>query len=169
MSSTAILPADCHDAMGIVAAIFVPRFALRIINGHHSFLPAFSGARPYHAAFEHGLKLIGATSYYVTDIDKLNAAPIIEQDVRRISHRDQVEQLIEKAAPLKKLCFHVRYGGTGNIGFTSMETKLLSLNSRLTPEAAFRGSSDVDNERLSGSFCSTRVCASPDHAIQKFM
>lgn len=87
--------------MQILSPDFVARFPLRIINVHHSFLPAFSGARPYHAAFERGVKLIGATSHYVTD--ELDAGPIIEQDVRRISHRDQVEQLIEKGRDLEKV------------------------------------------------------------------
>ncbi len=80
--------------MQVLSPEFVARYPLRIINVHHSFLPAFSGARPYHAAFERGVKLIGATSHYVTD--ELDAGPIIEQDVARISHRDQVEQLIAK-------------------------------------------------------------------------
>lgn len=86
--------------MQILSPAFVARYPLRIINVHHSFLPAFSGAKPYHAAFERGVKLIGATSHYVTD--ELDAGPIIEQDVARISHRDQVEQLIEKGRDLEK-------------------------------------------------------------------
>ena len=87
--------------MQVLSPDFVARYPLRIINVHHSFLPAFSGARPYHAAFNHGVKLIGATSHYVTD--ELDAGPIIEQDVRRISHRDQIEQLIEKGRDLEKV------------------------------------------------------------------
>lgn len=87
--------------MQVLSPGFVARYPFRIINVHHSFLPAFSGARPYHAAFERGVKLIGATSHYVTD--ELDAGPIIEQDVRRISHRDQVEQLIEKGRDLEKV------------------------------------------------------------------
>jgi len=87
--------------MQILSPAFVARYPLRIINVHHSFLPAFSGARPYHAAFEHGVKLIGATSHYVTE--ELDGGPIIEQDVARISHRDQVEHLIEKGRDLEKL------------------------------------------------------------------
>ncbi len=86
--------------MQVLSPAFVARYPLRIINVHHSFLPAFSGARPYHAAFEHGVKLIGATSHYVTD--ELDAGPIIEQDVARISHRDQVEHLIAKGRDLEK-------------------------------------------------------------------
>jgi formyltetrahydrofolate deformylase len=87
--------------MQVLSPAFVARYPLRIINVHHSFLPAFSGARPYHAAFERGVKLIGATSHYVSD--ELDAGPIIEQDVARISHRDQVEHLIEKGRDLEKI------------------------------------------------------------------
>jgi formyltetrahydrofolate deformylase len=86
--------------MQVLSPEFVARYPLRIINVHHSFLPAFSGARPYHAAFARGVKLIGATSHYVTD--ELDAGPIIEQDVARISHRDQVDQLIAKGRDLEK-------------------------------------------------------------------
>lgn len=86
--------------MQVLSKEFVSRYPLQIINVHHSFLPAFSGARPYHAAFERGVKLIGATSHYVTD--ELDAGPIIEQDVARISHRDQVEHLIAKGRDLEK-------------------------------------------------------------------
>ncbi|HXI42412.1 MAG TPA: formyltetrahydrofolate deformylase [Bryobacteraceae bacterium] len=86
--------------MQVLSPSFVARYPLRIINVHHSFLPAFSGARPYHGAFARGVKLIGATSHYVTD--ELDAGPIIEQDVARISHRDQVEQLIAKGRDLEK-------------------------------------------------------------------
>jgi formyltetrahydrofolate deformylase len=87
--------------MQVLSPAFVARYPLRIINVHHSFLPAFSGARPYHAAFERGVKIIGATSHYVTD--ELDAGPIIEQDVARVSHRDQVDQLIEKGRDLEKI------------------------------------------------------------------
>ena len=87
--------------MQILSPAFVARYPLRIINVHHSFLPAFSGARPYHAAFERGVKLIGASSHYVTE--ELDAGPIIEQDVARVSHRDQVEHLIEKGRDLEKI------------------------------------------------------------------
>jgi formyltetrahydrofolate deformylase len=72
--------------MQILSPDFVTRFPNRIINVHHSFLPAFTGAKPYHRAFERGVKLIGSTSHYVTGI--LDDGPIIEQDVTRISHRD---------------------------------------------------------------------------------
>jgi len=87
--------------MQVLSPAFVARYPLRIINVHHSFLPAFSGARPYHAAFRRGVKIIGATSHYVTN--ELDAGPIIEQGVVRVSHRDQVDQLIEKGRDLEKI------------------------------------------------------------------
>jgi len=87
--------------MQVLSAEFVARYPERIINVHHSFLPAFTGAKPYHAAFSRGVKLIGATSHYVTDA--LDEGPIIEQDVARISHRSQVEDLIEKGRDLERL------------------------------------------------------------------
>jgi formyltetrahydrofolate deformylase len=86
--------------MQILSPEFVCEFPARIINVHHSFLPAFIGARPYHAAFHRGVKLIGATSHYVTAV--LDDGPIIEQDVVRISHRDQVEDLIKKGRDMEK-------------------------------------------------------------------
>jgi formyltetrahydrofolate deformylase len=86
--------------MQILSPEFVAQYPQRIINVHHSFLPAFSGARPYHRAFERGVKLIGATSHYVTaDLDE---GPIIEQDVVRVSHRDGLEDLLEKGRDLEK-------------------------------------------------------------------
>jgi formyltetrahydrofolate deformylase len=87
--------------MQILSPEFVTRYPSRIINVHHSFLPAFIGARPYHAAFQRGVKLIGATSHYVTAV--LDDGPIIEQDVARISHRDQVEDLIKKGRDLERV------------------------------------------------------------------
>jgi len=87
--------------MQILSAEFVREWSARIINVHHSFLPAFMGARPYHAAFQRGVKLIGATSHYVTAA--LDDGPIIEQDVVRISHRDQVEDLIQKGRDMEKV------------------------------------------------------------------
>ena len=87
--------------MQILSADFVQRFPQRIINIHHSFLPAFIGAKPYHRAFERGVKLIGATSHYVTEV--LDEGPIIEQDIDRISHRDQVEDLIQKGRDLERI------------------------------------------------------------------
>ena len=86
--------------MQILSPPFVRRYRQRIINVHHSFLPAFSGARPYHHAFQRGVKLIGATSHYVTE--KLDEGPIIEQDVVRISHRDQLQDLIQKGRDIEK-------------------------------------------------------------------
>jgi len=87
--------------MQILSPEFVERYRARIINVHHSFLPAFSGARPYRAAFHRGVKLIGATSHYVTA--GLDDGPIIEQDVVRISHRDQVEDLVKKGRDLERV------------------------------------------------------------------
>jgi formyltetrahydrofolate deformylase len=87
--------------MQILSNDFVNRYPQRIINIHHSFLPAFIGARPYHQAFERGVKLIGATSHYVTEV--LDDGPIIEQDVVRVSHRDRVEDLIRKGRDLEKV------------------------------------------------------------------
>jgi formyltetrahydrofolate deformylase len=87
--------------MQILSPTFVQLYPQRIINIHHSFLPAFIGAKPYHRAFERGVKLIGATSHYVTEI--LDEGPIIEQDIDRISHRDQVEDLIQKGRDLERV------------------------------------------------------------------
>jgi formyltetrahydrofolate deformylase len=87
--------------MQILSNDFVHRYPQRIINIHHSFLPAFVGARPYHQAFERGVKLIGATSHYVTEV--LDDGPIIEQDVVRVSHRDEVDDLIRKGRDLEKV------------------------------------------------------------------
>ena len=87
--------------MQILSNEFVNRYPQRIINIHHSFLPAFIGARPYHQAFERGVKLIGATSHYVTEV--LDDGPIIEQDVVRVSHRDTVDDLIRKGRDLEKV------------------------------------------------------------------
>ncbi len=87
--------------MQILSNEFVKRYPQRVINIHHSFLPAFVGARPYHQAFERGVKLIGATSHYVTEV--LDDGPIIEQDVVRVSHRDTVDDLIRKGRDLEKV------------------------------------------------------------------
>jgi formyltetrahydrofolate deformylase len=87
--------------MQILSPQFVARYPASIINVHHSFLPAFTGARPYHAAHARGVKLIGATSHYVTEI--LDDGPIIEQDVARISHRDQVEDLVARGRDLERM------------------------------------------------------------------
>ena len=87
--------------MQVVSAGFVAKYPEQIINVHHSFLPAFTGARPYHQAYERGVKIIGATSHYVTDV--LDDGPIIEQDVLRVSHRDQPEDLLRKGRDLEKI------------------------------------------------------------------
>lgn len=87
--------------MQVLSSSFVDHFPNRIINIHHSFLPAFAGAKPYHAAHERGVKIIGATSHYVTS--DLDAGPIIEQDVTRCSHVDTVENLIRKGRDLEKI------------------------------------------------------------------
>ena len=87
--------------MQVLSADFIRHYPHRIINIHHSFLPAFHGAKPYHRAFERGVKLIGATSHYVTEI--LDDGPIIEQDVARISHRDNLNDLIRRGADLEKI------------------------------------------------------------------
>jgi formyltetrahydrofolate deformylase len=87
--------------MQILTEQFVDAFPNRIINIHHSFLPAFVGARPYHQAFERGVKIIGATSHYVTA--RLDEGPIIEQDVTRITHRDSIQDLVSKGRNLERL------------------------------------------------------------------
>lgn len=87
--------------MQIVSAEFVAHFPNRLINIHHSFLPAFIGAKPYHAAYGRGVKIIGATSHYVTA--ELDAGPIIEQDVIRVNHKDSVDELIRKGKDVEKL------------------------------------------------------------------
>lgn len=87
--------------MQILSPEFVARYPSAIINVHHSFLPAFTGARPYHAAHARGVKLIGATSHYATEV--LDDGPIIEQDVARISHRDQVEDLVARGRDLERM------------------------------------------------------------------
>ncbi len=86
--------------MQILSPEFVARYPERIINIHHSFLPAFIGAKPYHRAFERGVKLIGATGHYVTEM--LDDGPIIEQDVLRISHRDSLDDLVQKGRDVEK-------------------------------------------------------------------
>ena len=87
--------------MQVISEQMIDAYPNRIINIHHSFLPAFVGAKPYHAAFERGVKIIGATSHYVTT--ELDAGPIIEQDVVRITHKDTVEDLVNKGKDLEKI------------------------------------------------------------------
>jgi formyltetrahydrofolate deformylase len=86
--------------MQIVSAGFVARFKDRLINIHHSFLPAFAGADPYRQAYDRGVKIVGATAHYVTEV--LDAGPIIEQDVGRVSHRDEVEDLKQLGRELER-------------------------------------------------------------------
>jgi formyltetrahydrofolate deformylase len=87
--------------MQILSADFVGRWTDRIINIHHSFLPAFMGGRPYHQAHERGVKIVGVTAHYATAI--LDDGPIIDQDVARISHRDQVEDLVARGRDLERI------------------------------------------------------------------
>jgi formyltetrahydrofolate deformylase len=87
--------------MQILSDSFVNQYPEQIINIHHSFLPAFAGARPYHQAYERGVKLVGATSHYVTaDLDE---GPIIAQDVIRVSHRESVSDFIRRGRDLEKV------------------------------------------------------------------
>ena len=87
--------------MQVISEQMINAYPNRIINIYHSFLPAFVGAKPYHAAFERGVKIIGATSHYVTT--ELDAGPIIEQDVVRITHKDTVQDLVNKGKDLEKI------------------------------------------------------------------
>jgi formyltetrahydrofolate deformylase len=97
--------------MQIVSGDFIKNFPNRIINIHHSFLPAFVGARPYHAAYERGVKIIGATAHYVTE--ELDAGPIIEQEVARVRHHNTIPELVqigqdvEKVTLSKAIKYHV--------------------------------------------------------------
>jgi formyltetrahydrofolate deformylase len=87
--------------MQVMSPSFCEAFPQRIINIHHSFLPAFVGGKPYHQAYERGVKLIGATAHYATAV--LDEGPIIEQDVVRASHRDAIEDLVRKGRDLEKV------------------------------------------------------------------
>ena len=87
--------------MQIISDEMIKAYPNKIINIHHSFLPAFIGAKPYHQAYQRGVKIIGATSHYVTA--DLDAGPIIEQDVVRVTHKDTVETLINKGKDLEKI------------------------------------------------------------------
>lgn len=87
--------------MQIVSQKLIDRFPNKIINIHHSFLPAFVGAKPYHSAYKRGVKIIGATSHYVTE--ELDAGPIIEQDVSRVTHAYTIKGLIAKGRDLEKI------------------------------------------------------------------
>lgn len=107
--------------MQILSADFVANFPNRIINIHHSFLPAFAGAKPYHAAHERGVKIIGATSHYVTS--NLDAGPIIEQDVTRCSHVDTVQSLVRKGRDLEKIVL-------SNAVYKHLQHRILVYNNR---------------------------------------
>jgi len=87
--------------MQILSPLLIEQFTYKIINIHHSFLPAFPGAKPYHSAFARGVKIIGATSHYVTD--ELDAGPIIEQDTTRVSHLNSIADFIEKGRDLERI------------------------------------------------------------------
>ncbi|WP_289740529.1 formyltetrahydrofolate deformylase [Muribaculum intestinale] len=87
--------------MQVLSSDFISHYPHHIINIHHSFLPAFVGAKPYHAAYDRGVKLIGATSHYVTT--DLDAGPIIEQDITRITHKDTIDDLVKKGRDLEKI------------------------------------------------------------------
>jgi formyltetrahydrofolate deformylase len=86
--------------MQVLSPEFVAHYPARIINIHHSFLPAFVGANPYKKAYQRGVKLIGATAHYVTD--DLDEGPIIEQDVARVSHRESVKDLVQVGRGLER-------------------------------------------------------------------
>ncbi|NQU84660.1 MAG: formyltetrahydrofolate deformylase [Mariniphaga sp.] len=107
--------------MQILSEEFVALFPNKIINIHHSFLPAFAGAKPYHAAHERGVKIIGASSHYVTS--DLDAGPIIEQDVTRCSHIDTVQKLIRKGRDLEKFVL-------SNAVYKHLQRKVLVFNNR---------------------------------------
>ena len=87
--------------MQIVSSLLIDNYPNKIINIHHSFLPAFVGAKPYHSAFKRGVKIIGATSHYITE--ELDAGPIIEQDVAHVSHSYSIKDLIAKGRDLEKI------------------------------------------------------------------
>jgi formyltetrahydrofolate deformylase len=87
--------------MQIVSSLLIDKYPNKIINIHHSFLPAFVGAKPYHSAFKRGVKIIGATSHYITE--ELDAGPIIEQDIAHVSHSYSIKDLIAKGRDLEKI------------------------------------------------------------------
>ncbi|MGB1831281.1 MAG: formyltransferase family protein, partial [Flavobacteriaceae bacterium] len=87
--------------MQILSSRIIDVYPSKIINIHHSFLPAFPGAKPYHSAFQRGVKIIGATSHYVTE--ELDAGPIIEQDIIRVSHSHEVKDFISKGQELERV------------------------------------------------------------------
>ena len=87
--------------MQIITSNLIELYKNRIINIHHSFLPAFPGAKPYHSAFNRGVKIIGATSHYVTE--ELDEGPIIEQDITRVTHSQSIEDFIMKGKDLERM------------------------------------------------------------------
>ena len=107
--------------MQVLSSGFLVHYPNRVINIHHSFLPAFAGAKPYHAAYERGVKIIGATCHYVTS--ELDAGPIVEQDVIRVSHKDSLDTFIRKGKDLEKI---VLSRGV----FLHIQRKLLVYNNR---------------------------------------
>jgi len=107
--------------MQILSEDFVKNYPNKVINIHHSFLPAFAGAKPYHAAHERGVKIIGATSHYVTT--NLDAGPIIEQEITRCSHVDTVQNLIRKGRDLEKIVL-------SQAVYKHLQRKLLVYNNR---------------------------------------
>lgn len=107
--------------MQVLSDQFVRHYPNKIINIHHSFLPAFAGAKPYHAAHQRGVKIIGATSHYVTT--DLDAGPIIHQDVVRISHIDTVESLVRKGRDLEKIVL-------SDAVYKHLQRKILVYNNR---------------------------------------
>lgn len=107
--------------MQVLGNKFVSQFPNQIINIHHSFLPAFAGAKPYHAAHERGVKIIGATSHYVTA--DLDAGPIIAQDIVRISHVDSIESLVRKGRDLEKIVL-------SEAVYKHLQRKILVFNNR---------------------------------------
>ena len=111
--------------MQILSDEFVNKFRNKIINIHHSFLPAFPGAKPYHSAYERGVKIIGSTSHFVTA--ELDAGPIIEQDIARISHADAITDLYEKEKIWKNWFYPVRSGNTCKEKYLFMITAQLFL------------------------------------------
>jgi len=153
--------------MQILSNEFVNRYPQRIINIHHSFLPAFVGAKPYHQAFTRGVKLIGATSHYVTEV--LDDGPIIEQDVVRISHRDSLDDLLQKGRDLEKvLRFHLdslegasvswnfRVDGPGESRLDGLDGQWMRRVIAIENEARLEGGEPEAFEQIDESPCATR-------------
>lgn len=107
--------------MQIVSSDFIAQFPHRIINIHHSFLPAFVGAKPYHSAYERGVKIIGATAHYVTE--DLDAGPIIEQGVVHVNHKERVNDFIRKGKDIEKIVLSKAIS-------KDLEHKILAYNNR---------------------------------------